>query len=195
MIPNIKEKKAEVKRIWLEHKDKIKPSEIYKEYLGNYFDVENYSISQDDWRFFIRWLKLWQKEIKDKEIEKGVDDITDEDILLIQDKNRKRMILMLDAVLKRYVKNPKKLQDVSVDEVRRWYKALQSIEEAIKRTQIAKGKLGLDAAKALLLPYQRLKPEQLLELRAKLNESIDRILELKSGEAVDGVGQDNAGSG
>ena len=195
MIPNVREKKEEVKKIWLQHYKEKKPSEIYKEFLGDYFDVENYSVSQDDWRFFIRWLRAWQNEEKQKEIEKKTRELSDDDILLIQDRNRKRMILMLDAILKKYVESPKKLDAVGIEEVRRWYKALQSIEEAIKRTQIAKGKLGLDTAKALLLPYQRLTPEKLKELRVKLNESIDGILKLKSGEAVDGVGQDSSGGG
>ncbi len=195
MIPNVKEKKAEVKKIWLQHWKVMKPSDIYKEFLGAYFDVANYGVSQDDWRYYIRWLREWQNEEKKKEIEKQTSELSDEDILLIQNRNRKRMILMLDAILKKYVENPKKLDTVGIEEVRRWYKALQSIEEAIKRTQISKGKLGLDAARTFLLPYNKLTPEELAKLRFQLNESIDRILELKSERLDDGTGQDIIGSG
>lgn len=195
MIPNIEEKKAEVKKIWLENRKTKREMDIYKELLGNYFDVANFKITHSDWLFFIRWVKEWKGEEQKEMIERGIDETSEEDILMLQDRNRKRMILMLDAILKKYEEKPKRLKNVSVEEVRRWYKALQSIEESMKRTRIAKGKLGLDAAKALLLPYQRLKVEDLLKLKEKLNESIERIIAIKSKRITDGTGQDSSGGG
>lgn len=193
MIPDIQNKKEEIRKIWLEHWNSKTTSQIYKEFLGVYFDVNNYSYKHPDFLFFIQWAGKWKKEIEESEILKA-DDLSDEDILDIQDGNRKRMVLIMSSVLKKYEKDPKKMENIPIEEVRRLYKAIQSIEESIKRTKIAKGKLGLDTAKALILPYQRLSPEDLLTLRDKLNESIGRILKIKSQRALNGAGQDSSGN-
>ena len=70
-----------------------------------------------------------------------------------------------------------------IGEIRRMYGAIQSLEEKMKMTSIARGKLKLDAVRTLL-PYKRMNPEELLALKEKLNESFDRIIKLKKGEPV-----------
>ena len=120
MISNIKEKEAEVKKIWLEHRETKRAMDIYKELLGDYFDVANFKITGPDWLFFMRWVGSWKKAEQEKEIEIGIEETSEEDILMLQDRNRKRMILMLDLVLKEFERKPQKLKNVSIEEVRRW---------------------------------------------------------------------------
>ena len=192
MIPDIQNKKDEIHKVWIENKDKMSASELYKTFLGDYFDVANYTFKHSDWLFFIKWVNGWKKELR---VTKRVEDLSEDELDDIQDKNRKRMIIIMESVLKKYESNPKKMEDIPIEEVRRLYKAIQSIEESMKRTQIAKGKLGLDTAKTLLLPYGRMNPKQLLELKEELNESLNRIIEIKSKGLTDGAGQDNNGAG
>ncbi len=192
MITDIQNKKDEVHNIWLENKDKMSASELYKTFLGEYFDVANYTFKHYDWLFFIKWVNGWKKELRKG---KRAEDLSDEELDDIQDKNRKRMIIIMESVLKKYENDPKKMENIPIEEVRRLYKAIQSIEESMKRTQIAKGKLGLDTAKAILLPYARMNPKSLLALKEQLNESLNRIIEIKSKGLADGIGQDNNGAG
>ena len=64
MIPDVKTKEEEVKKIWLEKRGEMKTGEIYKTFLGDYFDVANWSINNKDWLFFLSWIRDWQKVIK-----------------------------------------------------------------------------------------------------------------------------------
>ncbi len=194
MITDIENKKDEIHKIWIENKDKMSASELYKTFLGDYFDVANYTFKHSDWLFFIKWVRKWKDEISITGAKKA-EDLDDEELENIQDNNRKRMIIIMESVLKKYENDPKKMENIPIEEVRRLYKAIQSIEESMKRTQIAKGKLGLDTAKAILLPYARMNPKSLLALKEQLNESLNRIIEIKSKGLTDGAGQDNNGAG
>ena len=196
MIPNVKEKVEEVKKIWLEKKDAMTTSQLYKQFLGDYFDVANWSINQKDWLFFLIWIRDWKKAIKaekkEEDISQELEKLTDEEIELVQERNRKRMILILRDLIENY----KTLEDpirkaLTIGEVRRMYNAIQSLEEKMKMTEISRGKLKLEAVKTLL-PYQRMSLMEILQLKQKLNESFDRIIKLKSGEPV---GQDTPANG
>lgn len=188
MIENIKEKEEEVKKIWLEKKELMSASHLYKQFLGDYFDVANWSINDKDWLFFLIWIRDWKKAIKAEEKEEDIsqelEKLTDEEIELVQERNRKRMILILEDLIENYEKLDDPIRKaLTISEVRRMYNAIQSLEEKMKMTEISRGKLKLEAVKSLL-PYQRMSLPQILELKQKLNESFDRILKLKSGEPV-----------
>jgi len=188
MIPDIKEKAEEVKKIWLEKKDEMSTSQLYKQFLGNYFDVAKWNISERDWLFFLIWVREWKKEIKKREKEEKFNQdmigLTDEEIEVVQEKNRKKMILILRDLIENYdgLEDPIR-KALTIGEVRRMYNAIQSLEEKMKMTEISRGKLKLEAVKTLL-PYQRMSLPQILELKEKLNESFNRIIKLKSGEPV-----------
>jgi len=188
MIPNIDEKKEEVKKIWLEYREKMSASQIYKQFLGNYFDVANWSNNNSDWLFFLIWVRDWKKAIKAEEDEKKIngemEKLTDEEIEMVQEKNRKKMILILEDLINNYenLDDPIK-KALTIGEVRRMYNAIQTLEEKMKMTEISRGKLKLETVKTLL-PYQRMSLPEILKLKEKLNESFNRIVKLKSGEPV-----------
>ena len=188
MIPNIKEKEKEVKKIWLEKKDAMSTSQLYKQFLGDYFNVAKWSINDKDWLFFLIWVRDWKKAIKKKEdeekLEKRMKGLTDEEIEVVQERNRKKMILILSGLIENYETLDDPIRKaLSIGEIRRMYNAIQSLEEKMKMTEISRGKLKLEAVKTLL-PYQRMSLPDILKLKEKLNESFDRIVKLKSGEPV-----------
>lgn len=188
MIENIKEKEAEIKKIWLEHRGKMPTNQIYRQFLGDYFDVANWSRTDKDWLFFLSWIRDWKRAIKKQEkedqLKKDMEEMTDEGIEVVQRKNRKKMILILRDLIENYDTLEDSLKKaLAIGEIRRMYKAIQSLEEKMKMTEISKGKLKLEAVKTLL-PYKRMELPELLALKAKLNESFDRIIKLKSGEPV-----------
>ena len=182
MITDIEKKEEEIKSIWLENKESKKMGEIFVQLLQDYFPEEtkesNYKVTKG-WLFFMRLVKKWKSEGGNINIDRSLETFSDEEIDDVQDDNRRRMILMLRKYLKEYERNPNKLTAAKSGELRRLYDSIQKSEEAKKRTAIQKGKLGLDAVKTLL-PYQRLSLPQLLELKEKINESFQRIIDLKS---------------
>jgi len=188
MIPDVKTKEEEVKKIWLEKRGEMKTGEIYKTFLGDYFDTANWSINNKDWLFFLSWIRDWQKKIKKEEQENRAEEaakgLTDEEAEELQDKNRKKMIFILNELIMEYGETDSPIKKAfGIGEIRRMYNSIQSLEEKMKMTEISRGKLKLEAVKTLL-PYQRMSLPQILELKEKLNESFDRIVKLKSGEPV-----------
>jgi len=195
MIENIKEKEEEVKAIWLEHRDKMATSSLYKKFLTPYFDTTSWKVTNKDWLFFISWVRDWKKvekkEKRDQEVKEQMKNLTDEGIEELQRMNRKKMIVALSNLLKEYEDTDSPMKKAfGIGEIRRMYKAIQSLEEKMKMTEISRGKLKLDAVRTLL-PYKRLKPEELLALKEKINESFDRIIKLKSGESAGRSGPDS----
>ena len=191
MIPNIrKDKKIEeaIKKIWFEKKDEMSISQLYKQFLGDYFDVAKWSINEKDWLFFLTLVRDWKKVIKKKEDEekakKRMQGLTDEKVEEIQSQNRKKMIVILGELITDYeiLEDPIR-KALTISEIRRMYSSIQMLEERMKMTDISKGKLKLEAVRTLL-PYQRMPLPEILKLKEKLNESFDRIIKLKSGESV-----------
>jgi len=191
MIDNIEEKEKEVKTIWFENRDKMPSKEIFVNLLKDYFNGEDIGSKlrvNKDWLFFLSWIRKWRGVEKKKEQEERIKDklenLTDEKIEELQSMNRKKMIVILSNLIENYEKetNPVHLS-FGIGEIRRMYGAIQSLEEKMKTTEIARGKLKLDAVRTLL-PYKRMSTEELTALRGKLNESFDRINKLKSGEFV-----------
>lgn len=188
MIKDVYKEEEKIRKIWLEHINTIPLKRIFDNYLGIYFDVSIPHIPtkkqvNKDWLFFLNWDRKWKKEERKKQIERDLENMDDEAIEEMQDKNRKRMILLLKRMLDTHEFESKSGKLLNVGEIRRMYKALQSLEEVKKRTEISRGKLKLEAVKTLL-PYQRMPLPELLALKEKLNESFDRIIKLKSGESV-----------
>lgn len=185
MIENIREKKEEVRQLWLKNREGLKLGQFYKKFLGDFFNVEGNIKSTADWLFFLNWHQEWRKEVKGEEREKEEkEEVTEEDIEEIQGRNRKRIVLILKKLLDNYDTESNAVKKtMSISEIIKTYRAIQSLEEKMKMTAIARGKLKLDTVRTLL-PYKRLKPEELLVLKKKLNESFDRIIKLKSGSPV-----------
>lgn len=193
MIPNIRQdKKIEeaIKKLWLEKVEsgEMSASQLYKQFLGDYFDVANYRRGDKDWLFFVTLIRDWKKAIKrikdKKDAEKRMEGLTDEEVEEVQSQNRRRMIVMLSDLLADYETldgSVKKGFDIS--EIRRMYSSIQTLEEKMKMTDISRGKLKLEAVRTLL-PYQRMSLPEILALKEKLNESFERIVKLKSGESV-----------
>lgn len=185
MIENIREKREEVKEIWLKNKEGLKLGQFYKKFLGDYFNVEGNIKGTRDWLFFLNWYREWYREAKkEKGVQDAEEEVTEEDIEEIQGRNRKRIVLILKKLLDNYDKESDALKKtMSISEIIKTYRAIQSLEEKMKMTTIARGKLKLNAVRTLL-PYKRMKPEELAILKEKLNESFDRIIKLKSGSPV-----------
>lgn len=185
MIPNIDEKEKEIKEIWLEHKDNETTKQIFTEHLSKYFTIEPFERQGKDFLRLMAWVNKWKKEVKKEEVEELMGNMTDKEALDIQEKNRRRLILMLEKVLDGYAENPDKFLNIPIAEIRRLYQTIQGIEESIKKTEIARSKLKVEAIKTFL-PYMRMSPEELSGLKNKLNESFDRIIKLKRGESTGG---------
>ena len=191
MTPNITpEKKDGVRKLWLEKVESggMGTKDFYIKFLGDYFDVSNWSQRSKDWWLFLIWVRDWKKKIKKirneeraKEDAKG---LTDDRVEEIQSQNRKKMIVMLSNLLLDYGKLDTKAKETfNAEEIRRMYTSIQTLEERMKMTNISRGKLKLEAVRTLL-PYQRMPLPEILKLKEKLNESFDRIIKLKSGESI-----------
>lgn len=188
MIENILEKIEEVKKIYLEHyADGAKA--IFQEHLKDYFDTSK--IPSKDWIFFIQKAKLWQKEIKKREME----NLSDEAVETIQEGNRKKTVVLLRKLLEKYEKNKNFFKNITVREISLLYKIIQSAEEAMRRTELAKSKLKLDVVKTFFLPYAKYSPEELEILKKQLDVAFQRILRIAKGEKGGENGQDGAGTG
>jgi hypothetical protein len=194
-LEELKLKETELREIWLANREK-KSLDLFK-CFGDYFDVasgvryEGASGPKKDWIHFMvfhrKFLREWQEEHRDEIVEKKLSKMDDEEIDELQDTNRKRMILMLKEVLDDYDRanegGKKKLMKLDISQIRQLYTSIQTLEERKKMTAISKGKLGLETVKTFL-PYQRLSIEEILQLKEKINESIERIVQTKTGEPV-----------
>lgn len=186
MVENILEKLPEIKKIYLEHYPEGAKA-IFKNYLGNYFDTEK--IPSKDWIFFIQRTKAWQEEAGDAE------EISDEVIGEMQEKNRKRTIVLLKRLLDKYEKNKNFFKNITVREISLLYKIIQSAEEAMKRTELAKSKLKLDVVKTFFLPYAKYSPEDLETLKKQFDVAFQRVLKIAKTGKSGNDGQDSPGSG
>ena len=193
MLENIQEKEEEVKKIWLEHRDRLKTKKIFFQFLGDYFDVSHYSdktpikeqLKDPDWRFFVIWVREWRRKERKEKQRKEAGEMTDEEAEELQNLNRKKAIIMLRDILSRYEKNPIFFQNLTARDISLIYKTIQDAEEAMRRTKLARSKLGLEAAKTFFLPYQRMSPEELKLLKAKLDVSFERLLQLRAPELTE----------
>lgn len=198
MIPDIKNKNEEIRKIWLEHRDKENALSIFRNYLDKYFDVVTMNLKSktpQEFIYFAMMVRKWKKEEITERINQDSKNLTDDEISEIQNQNRKRTILMLRETLSKYETNPTFLSKLTVKEISMLYRIVQGAEEAMKRTEVAKGKLKLDAARTFLLPYQRMSVEELEKLKKVLNASIEQIVKLKSSGPDGGVGQGSLVSG
>jgi len=191
MIPNIEEKLEEVKKIFAaKHLEGVKDSDIFRTHLLNYFEPK---IPSSDWMFFVNLVRKWTKvEIearKAEETKKEEQGITEDEAIDMQQDNRRRTIVLLKRLLDKYEKNRNFYKKITVREISTLYKIIQSAEDAMEKTELAKSKLKLDVAKTFFLPYQKYSPEELKKLKENLDESFQRI----GGE--DGVGQIGSGAG
>ena len=188
MIENIKEKQEEIKKIWLKYRDKLKVKKIFSQYLGDYFDVSHCfpkiplkdQLKDSDWLFFVHWVRDWKRAEK-KEGRRGeARRMTDEEAEELQNLNRKKAIILLRDVLTKYEENPNFFKNLTPKDVTLIYRTIQNTEEIIKRTKIAKSKLGLEAVKSFFLPYQRMSAEELKLLKKNLDASFERFLQLRA---------------
>ncbi|MCD5384848.1 MAG: hypothetical protein LRZ94_00850 [Candidatus Pacebacteria bacterium] len=186
-VKDIEKKEKEVKDIWLANRAFKKAREIYDELLvPKYFNVRKKTGAGGgkDWAFFMFWIRRWKKEEKGVLIKQEVDMLPDDKVEKMLIQNRKRTVLMLNRILKDYEKHKSRYKNVDIKEVSRLYQIIRNTEEAVKRTEIARGKLKLETVRTLL-PYNQLlkmSPEKFEELRKQVNASFDRILQLREGE-------------
>ena len=182
MIENPREKIDEIKKIWEQYRETENARQIYLNHLGDYFEMK---VPSWGWGIFMGMIKDWKGIKPGDKKRKRLAELTDEAAEEIQETNRKRTILMLKDALDKYERNPNFFQNLSVKEVSMLYKIVQAAEEATKRTKIARGKLGLEAARTFFLPYQRMKPEELKLLKEQLDASFERLLQLRAGESAE----------
>ena len=186
-MPLDKETQEKIKKIWDSKKDEKKLHRIFMEDLGDFYDVNHFDHKSKEWLQFLQMAGEWIKDDKRDRMEHDLETLTEDGILKIQEDNRKRTVLMLREILNSYEKNPNKFKTISITEVRKWYKTIQSMEEAMKRTHISRGKLKLEAVRTLM-PYnqlEKLPPDKLKKLKEQVNASFDRISQLR-GEGEDG---------
>lgn len=183
MIENILEKLPEIKKIYLEHYEEGAKA-VYLGYLREYFEPK---IPSGDWIFFVQQVKKWRGEENIKKV--LPEELSDSDIEEIQQGNRKKTIIILKKLLTRYEKNPKAFKNITVQEISLLYKIIQSAEEAMKRTELAKSKLKLDVVKTFFLPYAKYNPEELKLLKAKIDASFQRIFKTGKDDGTGEVGQ------
>jgi len=179
MIENIREKEEEVKAIWLKYKDTERAKEIFLNRLNDYFEPK---LGTRDWIRFIVWIREWKgiKPVRGQKIQREAENMTDEQAEELQNLNRKKAIIMLRNILSKYDRNPNFFQNLTAKDITVIYKTIQDAEEAMRRTKIARSKLGLEAAKTFFLPYQRMSPEELKLLKEQLDVSFERLLQLRT---------------
>lgn len=190
MIPDILEKIEEVKKIYLEkHAEGIRDKDIFQIHLTAYFEPK---LPSSDWMFFINKTRLWRRvEIEAEETARALREemMTEDEAIEMQQSNRRRTILLLKRLLNRYESNPKFYINITVKEISMLYKIIQSAEDAMEKTELAKSKLKLDVVKTFFMPYQKYLPEELKLLKEQINGAFQRI------EESGGVGQISSGAG
>jgi hypothetical protein len=182
------EDQQKAKSIWLVWREKLPTKEIFLRYMGEFFKITNGQVGGrgDDRMEFLKYLSTvagWKREMVTEQLGKEMETISDEEIIEVQNKNRKKLILILRNVLNQYERNPDLLKNLGVTEISSLYRIVQSAEEAAKRTELSQKRLKLEAVRAIL-PYHRLPVEELKKLKDSFVNGIDQIIKLKSGEPV-----------
>jgi len=176
MIENIEKYEEEIKKIWLEWRSKESAWEIFNKRLNKYF-TPGWGGGNPDWVYFLRLIKKWKREEREK---KSIEDLTDEEILDIQKENRGRTILLLKKILDEAERQPNLWKKTTLNQITRLYQVVQAAEEAAKRTAIAAHKEKRETL-AMLLPYKNMSVEEIIQLKNAFLDGIDQILRLKSG--------------
>jgi len=179
MIENIEKYEEEIKKIWLEWRNKESAWEIFNKRLNKYFEP-GWGGGNPDWAYFMRLIKKWKREEREK---KSIEDLTDEEILEIQKENRARTILLLKKILDEADKQPNLWKKTTLAQITRLYQVVQAAEEAAKRTAIAAHKEKRETL-SMLLPYKDTSVEDLLKLREIFLNGLEEILKLKAGGEV-----------
>lgn len=177
MIKDIHKYEKEIKEIWLKYRDKESSWEIFNNRLNKYFNP-GWGGGNPDWAFFMRWVRKWKREEREK---KQYSELTDEEILEIQKENRARTILLLKKILDEAEKKPDIWKKTTLQQITRLYQVVQAAEEAARRTEIAAHKEKRETL-AMLLPYKQMSVEEIIKLKQAFLDGIDQILQLKSGE-------------
>jgi len=165
--------KGKIKEIWLNKRNLKRAKDIFLEDLQEFFP--NAKIKSAEWITFLRLIRDWKIEEKEKEAGRLAQTLSDEDILELQTINRKRTITLLSKLLEDYELHPRKLGRLDLS---RLYQIIQTAEEAIKRTEIMKHKEKRETIR-MFYPYQRLSLQEILKLKKLANDSFERILQLK----------------
>ena len=182
-VPCGSKKVEEIKKIWLEYKDKLTDDEIYGTYLAEEYygtihgDKETYHLGYLN---YLNHLRVFKKEIENEQLNKEFENADEATLIEKQNENRKKIIFMLGKVLAKYEHNPSFFRNLGMKEVTYLYSMVQKSEEAIAKTEIERGKLKLHAIQTLL-PYSRLSLDELKTLQDNFNNGITQLIQLKSG--------------
>lgn len=175
---NIEKAKAhqdEIKKIWIAERDKQSLRQIFKDSLENQYFESTEKEFMAAYMTFVRMIRVWRRE----EAKVRAKNMTPEEEVEIQKENKRLTILSLNRLLR---DNEMGIggKDINIDEVRRLFRAIQMADIETEKLALARRKEKREVAR-LILPYLRLTPEKLIELKEKFNESFKRLEELSSG--------------
>lgn len=166
-------KAKELKRVWLENKDKMSTHAIWKAFVEPYF-------KPSDMFIFYKTVERWEREQSIEEVEREAIAMTEQDAERLLELGRRRAIVLFGRIISEWQSNPKKIKSAQLRELISLYQVIRSSEEAAKRTKLAEQKEKREAVR-MFLPYFRYTLPQLQELHKRVNESFERIYQLKSG--------------
>ena len=183
MLEKSKEKLA--RNIYEEHRGDMTPREIFLKYMADFgADVEAYTqglaSGKRDWLTYARWVGRWRKEDNEKQLVETTEKLSDKDIELTQQDNRRRTVLMLKNLLDEIEKGKgKKKVETYIKDLFRLYDIVNKNEQMIIRNKIAAHKEGRETLK-FLLPYQRLTTDELLSLKQNVTDAFNRLKRIQN---------------
>lgn len=182
--PKTEREYQDVKRIWFEYRDKLKPMYIFNNMLVPKYFPHTKQDNRAGFLYFMGQMRRWRAEERDNILSQDVtvaDSLSDEKIENMLKNNRARTILMLSRILDDYEKHPRNYKKVPIGEVTRLYGVIKKQENDADRLSIERGKLKLDVVKTLL-PYRQLSDDDLEEVKKSFNNAIEQIRQFKEGE-------------
>lgn len=166
-------KAKELRQDWLDNKDKMSTHAIWKTFVEAHF-------KPSDMFIFYKTVEKWEREQDIEQVEREATAMTEQDAEKLLELGRRRAIVLFGRIISEWQSNPKKIKSAQLRELISLYQVIRSSEEAAKRTKLAEQKEKREVVK-MFLPYMRLNVQQLEALKQRFNESVARIIQLKSG--------------
>lgn len=116
----------EIRKNWLENKDKLSTHAIWKMFVERYF-------KPSDMFIFYKTVQKWERE----EIEKMIQGMPYNDITNFKKENRRMVIVLLNRSLKKSIKSSKLIETPEINKLLKLYNIIEKMEKK-KRKEFTK---------------------------------------------------------
>lgn len=116
------QKVEEIRRNWLENKEKMSTHAIWKSFVEKYF-------KPTDMFSFYKTVQKWEKE----EIQKMIEGMSSYDIRKFQKENRRIITILINHNLKKSLKSSKQIEVPEINKLLKLYNLIEKIDKKKRR--------------------------------------------------------------